>query len=539
MHLQRIRTAIVAALALMGATAGAQAQLLKIGLASEPTAMDPHYHQVTPNDSMVSHIFETLVGQDAQMKLVPQLAASWKALDDNTWEFKLREGVKFSNGQPFTAQDVIFTLCRMSHNPQTISGSYSTITRNVASIETPDDHTLIFKTQAPDPLLPAGLTRGGMLWSGIVQHGKIVFEKKGQCGVTGEWPTIEDFNSGKDAIGTGPYTLKSYVKGVGIDLERNDGYWGKKPEWKEVKLLPVPNAGPRLAGLLAGDFDVIESPAARDLPRIKSNPKLGYVATPSSRVVFFQLDVGRDNSPQVKAPNGKNPLQDLRVRQAISMAIDRKTIVARIMDGAATPAYQFLPDGMFGALPHAPEIQYDPEGAKKLLAEAGYPKGFEMTLSATNDRYINDAQVAQAVAQYLTRVGIRTSVDTMTRSIFFPRRAKLDFSFAMGGWSSDTAEATSFLQYWVTSYAPDLGLGTSNYGRYGNPELDTVLRKALVTVNDAERDKLERQAVQMAMADLPSIPLHFESSIWAFRKGLAYEGRADQFTLATSVKSVR
>jgi len=537
MSLARIRAAVLALLALAVPSAGAQ--VLKIGLASEPTAMDPHYHQVTPNDSMTSHIFETLVGQDANLKLVPRLATSWRALDDTTWEFKLREGVKFSNGQPFTAQDVIFSLCRMVNNPQTISGSYATITRKLADVQAPDDHTLIIKTQSPDPLLPASLTRGGMLWNGIVEHGKIVFEQKGQCGVTGAWPTLEDFNTGKSAIGTGPYVLKSYVKGGGIDLARNDAYWGAKPEWAEVKLLPVPGAAPRLAGLLAGDFDLIESPAARDLPRIKSHPGLGYVVTPSTRVVFFQFDVGRDASPQVKAPDGKNPLQDLRVRRAISMAIDRKTIVARIMDGVASPAYQFLPDGMFGALPQPPEMKYDPQAAKQLLAEAGYPDGFDLTLSATNDRYMNDGQVAQAVAQYLSRIGIRTTVDAMTRSIYFPKRAKREFSFAMGGWSSETGEASSFLQYWVTSFAPDDGLGTSNYGRYSNPEFDRVLRQALVTVNDVERDKLQQQAVRLALADLPSIPLHFESTTWAFRKGLTYEGRPDQFTLATSVKSAR
>ncbi|HYG41518.1 MAG TPA: ABC transporter substrate-binding protein, partial [Bordetella sp.] len=202
-------------------------------------------------------------------------------------------------------------------------------------------------------------------------------------------------------------------------------------------------------------------------------------------------------------------------------------------------ANQFLPDGMFGTLPNPPELKYDPEGAKKLLAEAGYPDGFEMTLSSTNDRYINDGQITQAVAQYLSRVGIKAHVDAMTRSVYFPKRAKREFSFAMGGWSSETGEASSFLQYWVTSFAPELGMGTSNYGRYSNPELDKIFRQAVTTVDDAKREKLLQQALTIALADLPSIPLHFESSIWAFRKGLAYEGRADQYTLATSVKSAK
>jgi peptide/nickel transport system substrate-binding protein len=221
------------------------------------------------------------------------------------------------------------------------------------------------------------------------------------------------------------------------------------------------------------------------------------------------------------------------------MAIDRKTIVNRIMSGMATPANQFLPDGMFGALPNPPELKYDPQGAKQLLAQAGYPNGFELTISATNDRYINDGQIAQAVAQYLAHVGIKVKVDAMTRSVFFPKRAKREFSFALGGWSSDTGEASSFLQYWVTSYDHDAGLGTSNYGGYSNPKLDKIFRQALVTMDPVQRKALLQESVSMTLADLPSIPLHFESSAWAFRKGLAYEGRADQYTLAMSVKSTR
>jgi peptide/nickel transport system substrate-binding protein len=521
------------------AQAPAAGSTLKIGLSSEPTSMDPHYHQAAPNDAMTSHMFETLIGQNAKMDLIPRLATAWKSVDDTTWEFTLRDGAKFSNGQPFTAQDVIFTFCRVMNNEQSIGGSYPAIVQKFANVEARDGNKLVIKTHKPYPLLPNDLTRTGMLWSGIVEHGPITFDLKNKCGVTGPWPTVADFNNGRDVIGTGPYTLKSYVKGTGIELTRNDAYWGDKPAWQTVKLIPVPAAGPRLTGLLAGDFDLIENPAARDVKRISETPGFGHVITPSVRVVYFQFDVARSPSPTVKAADGKNPLQDVRVRRAISMAIDRKTIAARIMDGAATPANQFLPDGMFGTLPHPPELKYDPEGAKKLLADAGYPNGFELAISSTNDRYINDAQISQAVAQYLSRVGIKTTVDAMTRSVYFPKRAKREFSFAMGGWSSETGEASSFLQYWVTRFDKEHGLGTSNYGGYDNPEFDAVFKRALVTVDPAEREKLLQQSLTLALADLPSIPLHFESSIWAFKKGLAYEGRADQYTLAMSAKPAK
>jgi peptide/nickel transport system substrate-binding protein len=529
-------SAAIAATSLALACGAAQGQALRIGLASEPTSMDPHYHQAAPNDGLSAHVFETLVAADAGMKPVPGLATAWKPVSDTTWEFTLRQGVKFSNGAPFTAEDVIFTFCRVLNYPQAIAGSYANIARKIDKMEVKDGSTLVVTTKTPYPLLPNDLTRMWILWNGIAQHDKITFDPEHNCGVTGPWPKMEDFNSGKNAVGTGAYTLKSFVRGTAIALERNEGYWGKKPAWKEVRMTPVPGAGPRLTGLLAGDFDLIENPAARDLKRLDGDKKFKYVITPSVRVLFLQMDVGRNPSPQVQAADGKNPLQDLRVRRAISMAIDRKAIAQRIMDGAATPANQFLPDGMFGALPHAPELKYDPAGAKKLLAEAGYPNGFSMTLAATNDRYINDAAVAQAVAQYLSRVGIKTEVNAITRSIFFPQRAKREFSFAMGGWGSDTGEASSFLTYWVTSLDKDRGLGTSNYGGFSDPEFDKVFRQAITTVDPAQREKLLQQSVHRALELLPSIPLHFESSTWAFRRDIAYEGRADQLTLAASAR---
>ena len=517
---------------------GAHAQTLKIGLASEPTAIDPHYHQATPNDALTAHIFEPLVGMNGDMKLQPVLASSWEATTDTTWTFKLRPDVKFSNGEAFTADDVVFSLCRVINNETAISGGAMNVVKRIASIETPDAHTVKMTTKSPYPVLPNELARVAMVWNGIAEHGKLNFDPAKGCGVTGAWPTVNDFNSGKATIGTGAYTLKSYVKGNAIELTRNDKYWGEKPAWESVRMVSVPSAGPRLTGLLAGDFDLIENPAARDLKRIKE-AGLGYTIKPSVRVMFFQLDAGRNPSPMVKSPKGDNPLQDARVRRAMSMAIDRKTIVERIMDGVATPAYQFLPDGMFGALPNAPELKYDPKAAKALLTEAGYPDGFELTLSSTNDRYINDAQITQAVAQYLSRIGIRTTVDTMTRSVYFPRRAKRDFSASLGGWGSETGEASNFIQYWTTTTNTQLGLGSSNYGAFSNPELDTKFVEALRTVDDTKRAALLNDVIKIALDDMPNIPLHFESGVWAFRKGLSYEGRADQRTTAMATRPVK
>lgn len=528
----------LASLAALALPAGmAAAQSLTIGLASEPTAADPHYHKVTTNDAFSAHIFESLINRNAQMELVPGLAQSWRAVDDNTWELKLRQGVKFSNGEPFTSKDVLFTLCRVLNNETNVSRSYMEPAQSFSDVQTPDDYTVIIKSERPIPTMPNELARSlPIIWSGIAKFDKLRFAPKEGCGVTSPWPTVADFNTGKLSIGTGPYKLKSYVKGTGIELERNEGYWGSKPHWKTVKMVPVPNAGPRLTGLMSGDYDIIESPAARDLPRIKDNSKLDFVATPSTRLVFFQPDAGRAQSPFAKAADGKNPLQDLRVRQAINMAIDRKAIVQRLMDGMATVANQYMPTGMFGSLDQPTEIKFDPEAAKKLLAEAGYPQGFELTLTTTNDRYINDGQIAQAVAQYLTRIGIKTTVDAQAAAIYFPKRAKREFSFAIGGWPSENGEASGLFQYWVATTDKDKGLGTSNYGGFSLPAFDQVFVPAMSQMDANARKAAYQQATQIALANVPLIPLHFESSIWAFKKGLSYEGRRDQYTLAMSVK---
>jgi len=529
---------LAAGLAWAVAAPSTVAQSLTIGMSSEPTSADPHYHKMTQNDALSAHVYDSLIVRSQDMtQLKPALATSWRTLDDLTWEFKLRQNVKFSNGEPFTSRDVLFTFCRTLNNNNP-TGSYM-LARLMSDVQTLDAHTVIVKTKMPMPLLAAELARGlSILWHGIAPHGELRFNAETGCGVADGWPGVNDFNNGRVNIGTGPYVLKSYVKGTGVELERNPNYWGNKPHWQSVKIVPVPQAGPRLTGLLSGDFDVIENPAARDLGRLRDNPKFGFVATPSTRLIFFQPDIGRAQSPFVKSPDGKNPLQDVRVRRAINMAIDRNAINKRIMDGMATPTTQYMPAGMFGALPQDPIVKYDPETAKKLLAEAGYPNGFELTISAPNDRYINDSQIAQAVAQYLSRIGIKTQVDAMTASIYFGKRAKREFSFAMGGWPSELGEASALFQPWVATLDRPNNLGTSNYGGFSDAEFDAVYLKAAVTLDAEQRRTMLEEATRIALAKVPHIPLHFESTIWAFRTGLTYEGRRDQYTTAMAVKPV-
>jgi len=319
-------------------------------------------------------------------------------------------------------------------------------------------------------------------------------------------------------------------------LERNDNYWGEKPIWKKVTMKPLTNSGARVAGLLAGDVDIIETPSIQDFDRIKG-AGFQIAQALSNRVIYIQLDQFNDpnwKSPGIKGTD-KNPLLDKRVRQAMTMAINRQGIVERIMGGVAAPAGELLPWPMFGSTKDFPIPKYDPDAAKKLLADAGYPNGFEITLGTPNDRYINDEKVAQAVAQMWTRIGVKTNVDAMTASTFFTRRTKFEFSAFLAGWGSGTGEISDSLLSLSVSLTPSKGIGTTNRSRYSNPKVDELVLKAIETIDDKTRESLLQQASKLVADDVGIVPLHFEVTPWAFKKGLGYKARADQYTLAMSV----
>ena len=501
------------------------AQELRIGLGAEPTAMDPHYHNLSPNNSLLTHIFESLVDQDERQRLQPGLAESWKAIDDTTWEFKLRKNVKFHDGTPFTADDVIFSFERAPN----VEGSPSNfgIYAKGKTFTRVDDHTVHVKTAAPYPLMPND-----------VSQVFIVSRKHGQGAKT------PDYNSGKAAIGTGPYKFVEYTPGNRIVVQRNDEYWGQKPIWQRVVFRGIKSNPSRVAAPLAGDVDLIEQVPAVDMARLKKEPKVAIAQVVSNRIIYLHLDHWRDDSPYVKGKDGgaiKNPLRDARVRTAISKAIDRDAIVKRVMEGEAIRAGQLLPEGFFGVSKKLKPVAYDPNGAKKLLAEAGLPNGFRMTIHSPNDRYPNDGKIAEAVGQMLSRIGIDTQVVTMTQSVFFSEASTGSpekgpkFSFILVGWGSGTGEASSPLKSLLATFDRDKGMGASNRGRYSNPQVDKLINDALATVDDTKRADLLARATEVAIEDVGIIPLHYQVNTWAMRRGFAYKPRTDEYTLAMGV----
>jgi len=515
----------IAAAAAAFALAPPAAADLKIAVAADVTSMDPHFFNLFPNNNVAEHVFDKLVQMDPDSKMIPGLATSWKTIDDKTWEFKLRKGVKFTDGSELTAEDVVFSLDRVPNVPNS-PGPFSAYTKAIIAKEIVDPYTIRFKYAAPYPLAPNDLST------------IYIVSKKVATGAS-----TEDFNSGKAAIGSGRYKLVKYTSGDRIDLVRNDNYWGEKSPWDKVTFKIIKNESARVAALLSGDVDAIEQTPTADLARIKGDPKFTVTSKISHRVIYFNFDHLSRVSPFItdKAgkPMDKNPLLDVRVRRAISKAINRQAIADRVMEGQAIPSGQLVSEKLFGHVPGMKPDAFDPEGAKKLLAEAGYPEGFNITIHGPAGRYVNDEKIVQAVAQMLARVGIAAKVETAPMGPYSGRAAKQEFSFHMVGWGASTGEASSPLRSLLATFNRDKGLGAVNWGRYSNVKVDYLIEQALQQVNDENRSVMLQNATKLAMEDLGIMPIHFQFTVWATSKNVAYTPRTDEYTLAFQFRPVK
>jgi peptide/nickel transport system substrate-binding protein len=514
--------AAFAAVTMISGAAAARAQTLTVGVSAPVTSIDPHYHTFTPNQQLDSNMFDRLVATDAHLRPIPGLALSWKLIDDTTWEFKLRTA-KFQDGSDFTAEDVAYTIARIptvQHSP----GSFTIYTKAITGTEVVDAHTIRFHTKSIYPLLPMDLSQ-----IFIIPHS------------IGPNPASEDFNSGRFAIGTGPYRFVSYTSGDRVEMARNDLYWGPKPAWAHVTWRIIPNDGARTASLLSGDTQLIDQVATEDLGRLRTDSKVKLWETTSLRVIFLTLDQSREGpTPFVTGPNGEilphNPLKDSRVRQALSIAINRPLLVSRVMENAAIATGQFLPPGSYSYVPDLPPPAYDPAKAKALLAEAGYPNGLTITLHSPNDRYLNDAKIVQAVGQMWARIGIKAHVEPVPWSSFIGHANKQDYSVYLLGWGISSGEASNPLRGLVGTWDPAKGRGSVNRGRYSNPEVDALTDKALATADDAAREKILIQAERLVFQDTALIPLHIQKNNWASRAGFTYVPRADEETRADDLR---
>ena len=506
----------------------AVAQTLTIGVRGGPDSIDPHFTATGTHAEALKHVFDTLVWSGDGLELEPRLAESWKAINDTTWEFKLRRGVKFHDGSDFTAQDVKFSIERIpmvaGPNPTTI------YVRRVKETKVIDPFTLHVITDGAAPTLPNDFIR------------LFIVSSKAAAGLTKE-SANEAFNSGKAAVGTGPYKFVSWQPKGDLVLARNDSYWGPKEPWARHVRKEIPNDAARVAQLKAGQLDLITRVPDSDVAALRRDPKLTVQTIDTVYVFNVELDM-RDKALNVAAKDGsaldKNPFLDLRVREAIDLAIDRKALAEVAMEGLGKPVNQMVTPSIFGFNKALGERKYDPAAARKLLAEAGYPNGFKLQFSFTQDRLPGDRQVGTSIAQMLAAIGIDAQANAQPAAVFFPARTRGEYSMSMSGWGTLTGEAHYTLSSLAHSNDKDKKMGAFNVLGYKNPVMDKLLQDAAVEMDVAKRRKFLEDANALLEKDRQRLPIVAVGSAWAMQKDkVTIKPRVDEDTLAMNIKPAR
>ncbi|WP_245944124.1 ABC transporter substrate-binding protein [Acuticoccus kandeliae] len=517
---------LVAALVGVLASGAAGAQTLTVGVRGGPDSMDPHYSSLGPNSDALKHIFDPLVWTGDDLQLEPGLAVSWEPVDEDTWEFKLREGVKFHDGSDFTAEDVKFSIERIP----TVTGPMTTqiYVRRVAEVEIVDDHTVLIHTDGPAATLPYDFVR---LF--------IVSADAAKDYSTAE-TAAEGFSSGKATIGTGPFKFVSWEPKGDLVLDRFDDYWRGAAPWEKVVRKEISDDSSRLAALKAGDVDVINYVSSADYLSLEGDPDIATFIGDSVYVMNLQLDQ-RDDTPLVRAKGGgkldANPFKDPKVREAMDLAIDRETMVEIVLEGLGTPANQLMPAGFFGSSDAIEAKPYDPEKAKALLADAGYPDGFEVDLYCTNDRLPGDGAICEGLGQMFAQIGIDTNVNAVSKTVYFPAQSRLEYSAFMNGWGTLTGEASYTLGGLAHTNNPDVKMGAFNRIAYSNPEVDKLLQEGSRELDADKRRAAYEKAMELVVADRAYIPIVVLQTVWAGNSDkVVVTPRADEETLAYFIK---
>jgi len=479
--------------------------------------MDPHFHRANSNNAILRQVFDPLVDFDNAGRIIPRLAESWRAIDDLTWEFRLREGVRFHDGTPLSAEDIAFSFARLPLVPNS-PGSFVSTVRTVKSVDVVDDRTLRITTSEPTPFLDAELTAIMILSRRLHQNA-----------------ATADFNNGRAMIGTGAYRHVSYEQGDRLEVERNPNFWGDAAPWDRVQIRFVNSPGARVAALLSGDVDLIDGVPTQDVSRLQSDSRVAIFSAESNGTAYLFPDAVRDQAPFITDRDGKpldrNPLRDVRVRRALSMSMNRQGIVDRLLAGQGRPAEQFASPVAIGRMPDRAPVPYDLVKARALLAEAGFPNGFRMTIHGPNGWFPGDGEVLQAIAQGFSRIGVDTRVEVLPTATFFSRATNRDFAMFMTTYASNLAAIT--LQQVVATRNPEARMGPFNRQHYSNPQMDQTLLEAMQTMDEGRRNALTADAMRIAMDDVAVIPVFYPKVIWAgLRARVHYDASPSWYTNA-------
>jgi len=498
----------VVALACASAFGSVHAVTLRVANQGDAQSMDPHSLNESLQLTFTNNIYEPLVARDKQLALTPGLATKWTQTKPTVWRFELRRNVNFQDGTPFTADDVVFSINRAA-GPGSDMQSYTSSFKEARKI---DAYTVEIETTTPFPILPDSLTNLYMMSKKWCEDNKATIPVDRRKG-------IENAASFR-ANGTGPYRLKERQPSSRTVLVRNGTYWGKVDgNVDEVIFTPIGNAATRVAALLSGEIDLMEPVPLQDVARIKASPNLKVMQGPELRTIFLGMDQKRDELlfSNVK---GKNPFKDKRVRQAFYQAIDIETIKTRVMRGASLPTALMVGPGVRGfSAEQNKRLPYDVDAAKKLMADAGYASGFEVGLNCPNDRYVNDADMCQAVAANLARIGVKVNLQTETKTTYFPKILRRDTSFYLLGWTPSTYDAHNALSSLIASPS-DKGQGQFNLGAYSNPKVDELTVKIQGETDQAKRNAMIKEAFDLHSQDIGHLPLHQQALAWAMKKNI-------------------
>ncbi len=516
MIFRKSMASVLVASALAVLSAGAQAQTVRIADQGDALSMDPHSLNETLQLSVDGNIYEGLTGRNKDLSLAPALATSWKQTSPTVWRFELRKGVQFHDGTPFTADDVLFSFQRAAAD----GSDMKSYTNDIKEVRKVGGSAIEIETKAPFPILPDVVSMVFIMskkWCETNQATKPVDRRKG----------IENAASFR-ANGTGPYRLRERQPNVRTTMVRNGNYWGKiEGNVQDVIFTPIGNDATRVAALLSGEVDVMEPVPVQDIARVNASSNARVITGPELRTIFLGMDQKRDELLYSNV-KGKNPFKDKRVRQAFYQAIDIEGIKTTVMRGASRPTALMIGPGINGwTAEQDKRLPYDVEAAKKLMAEAGYPNGFEVAMNCPNDRYVNDSKICQAVAANLSRINVKIDLQAETKGSYFPKILSRNTSFYMLGWTPSTYDAHNALNALMVCPDDKTGAGQFNLGSYCNPKLDELTHKIQSETDKTKRNAMIKEAFAIHAADIGHLPLHQQSLAWGESKKVTLVQRAD------------
>ncbi|HRE12719.1 MAG TPA: ABC transporter substrate-binding protein [Usitatibacteraceae bacterium] len=506
-----------ATLAVLAAVAlSAEAKTFRFSSQGDITTIDPHGNNEGFTSAFLENIYETLVTRGKDLKVEPSLAVSWQQVSPTVMRFKLREGVKFHDGTPFTAEDVVFSIGRALSD----TSNFKPYLAGVKEAKKVDDLTVDIVTGGPAPVL-------------VPQLSEVRIMSKAWCtkhNVTKpqDFKNKEETFATRNANGTGPFILRTREPDVKTTAVLNSNWWGKREgNVTEIVYQPIKADGTRIAALISGEVDFVLDPPPQDIPRLKQDRKIKVVEGNENRTVFFGMDQHR---PELLYSNvkGKNPFKDKRVREAVLLSIDTQAIKTQVMRGLSVPTgIMFAPQVQGYPKDLDKPVKVDREKAKKLLAEAGYPQGFEVTLDCPNNRYVADEKICVAAAAMLAQVGIKVKVNAQPRTLWSPKIQKMDTSFYMLGWGVPTFDSQYALQSLLRTHVEKSADGDYNLGRYSNPKVDALVDRLKTETDPKKRADLAREITQIHRDDVGHIPLHHQVIPWAMRSNVTVVHRAD------------